>query len=118
MEIVARLKPVRSGDRECRQADDGTHLVGRDVQSVASAQETIANKATDAVADTARADLPAIQQAGPEKMRRLVRRDLTADETGRRNQKCVLSGSGRIEKRPGQKRIAVRTGPEIGRRVS
>ncbi len=50
-------------------------------------------------------------------MRGLVRRDLTADETGRRDQKRVLPGGGHIEKWAGQNRIAIRAGPEIGRCV-
>ena len=42
---------------------------------------------------------------------------MAAEETGRRDQKCVLPGGRRIEKWPSQNRIAVRTGPEIGRCV-
>src|SRR5262245_25462983 len=118
VEVVARLEPVRGSDRERRQVDVGTHLVGRDGQAVAGAQETVAEKAADAATDKARADFSAIQQAGPEKLRGLVRRDLTAEETGRRDQKCVLPAGGRIEKWAGQNRTAVRTGPKIGRRVA
>src|SRR5215510_15862802 len=65
VEVVARLEPVRGGDRERRQVDVGTHLVGRDDQAVAGAQETVAEKAADVATDTARADLSAIPQAGP-----------------------------------------------------
>src|SRR5262249_21701246 len=117
VEVVARLEPVRGGDRQRRQTDDGTHLVARDVQSVARAQETVAEKAADGANDTACADLSAIQQTSPEKMRGLVRRDLTADETGRRDHNRVLPVGRHIEKWPGQNRIALRTGPKIGRCV-
>src|SRR5438046_5405009 len=82
VEIVGRLEPVCGGDSERRRVD--AHLFGRDAQAVGGAQETVAEKAADAVDDTAGTDLPAIQQAGPEKMRGLVRRDRPAGETGRR----------------------------------